>query len=259
MPITGSARTGLLSVIDAEASQAMPGNFLLRQAPATLLRRLRPHLKKVVFAGGEYVNRPDEKIDSIYFPETMAFSELHILEDGRTIEVSLTGRESAVGVIALYWPASASNWVQASVPGTALKVNRDILAREVRLTEKGGGVFHRAIQAYVAQLAQKVACNAHHSVEQRFASWLLMLRDRCPAHRLKLTQEHIARVLGVYRPSVTCIAQSMRDQGLIDYVRSNIVILDPDGLTKIGCNCCSELPTAGLAVPDHSLKKVRLM
>ena len=68
-----------------------------------------------------------------------------------------------------------------------------------------------------------------------------MLQDRCPRGRLKLTQEHIARVLGVYRPSVTCIAQQLRDTGLIDYVRGNIVILDREKLKEHGCGCYSEL------------------
>jgi len=85
-----------------------------------------------------------------------------------------------------------------------------------------------------------VACNAHHSVEERFSTWLLMLQDRCPVHRLKLTQEHIARVLGVYRPSVTCIAQEMRERRLIDYVRGNIVIADREGLKKRSCSCYTD-------------------
>ena len=61
----------------------------------------------------------------------------------------------------------------------------------------------------------------------------------------KLTQEQIARVLGVYRPSVTCIAQSLRDAGLIDYVRGNIIILDREALRERGCGCYSEPITDG--------------
>jgi CRP-like cAMP-binding protein len=215
-------------------------NVLLRSLPFTSLRRLQPHIKKVTLAAGEFIARPDEPVEWIYFPETTALSELQILEDGRTIEVSITGYESAVGLASLFWPGRGANWVQASVPGTVVKVKRDELQHAVSENDRLSGIFHQSIQSYIKQLAQKVACNAHHSVEERFSIWLLMLQDRCSTSRLKLTQEQIARVLGVYRPSVTCIAQSLRDAGLIDYVRGNIIILDREALRERGCGCYAE-------------------
>jgi len=223
-------------------TEQMPAfsNFLLRSLPFSSLRRLQPHIKRVTLTAGEFISRPDEPVEWIYFPETTALSELQILEDGRTIEASITGYESAVGLGTLFWPGRGANWVQASIPGTVVKVKRDELQHLVSETDRLSGIFHRSIQAYIRQLSQKVACNAHHSVEERFSVWLLMLQDRCNANRLKLTQEQIARVLGVYRPSVTCIAQSLRDAGLIDYVRGNIIILDREALRERGCGCYSE-------------------
>jgi CRP-like cAMP-binding protein len=220
-----------------QPAENISANHILRQMPVGLLRKLQPHTRKVVFKGGEYIYRPDEDVDWIFFPETTAISELQILEDGRTIEVSLTGREGAVGIPTLFGPGLSTNWVQVCTPGTSIKIKRDVLRKETRGMEWANGLFHSAIQDYIAQISQKVACNAHHSVEERFSTWLLMLQDRCPVQRLKLTQEHIARVLGVYRPSITCIAQEMRESGLIDYVRGNIVIANREGLKKRSCSC----------------------
>ncbi|HEY2866888.1 MAG TPA: Crp/Fnr family transcriptional regulator, partial [Pyrinomonadaceae bacterium] len=182
-------------------------NDLIKKLPGSVLRKLEPHTKKVSFDSGEYLYRPDEDVEYLYFPETAAMSELQILEDGRTIEVSITGHEGAVGLLALYYPGLSANWVQVCGPGTALKIGRDALKKETQDLGWVNLLFHEYIQSYIRQISQKVACNAHHSVEERFCTWLLMLQDRCPRGRLKLTQEHIARVLGVYRPSVTCIAQ----------------------------------------------------
>ena len=216
-------------------------NRLLKQLPLALLKRLQPQTRKVALSGGEYIYRPDEEIDWIYFPETTAISELQILEDGRTIEVSITGRESAVGLQAMYWPGPSANWVQVCTPGTAVKIKRDALRKESRGMDWVNSLFHSTIGSYIAHISQKVACNAHHTVEERFSTWLLLLHDRCAAKRLKLTQEHIARVLGVYRPSITCIAQDMRERGLIEYVRGNIVIIDREGLIERSCNCYADL------------------
>ena len=230
---------------------AMPSNYLLQKLPSATLKKLGPFMRKVVFAGGEFVSRPDEEVEWIYFPETTAISELHILEDGRTIEVSLTGREGAVGLFALNWPGTSPNWVQVCTPGIAMKIKRDALRRETAGLDWVNRVFNEAMQSYNAQISQKVACNAHHSVEQRFATWLLMLNDRCSTDKLKLTQEHIARVLGVYRPSVTCIAQSMRDRGIIDYRRSSISIRDREVLKEVGCGCYTEIsPVEEAGIPD---------
>jgi CRP-like cAMP-binding protein len=166
---------------------------------------------------------------------------LQILEDGRTIEVSVTGCEGAVGLLSIFCTDRSTNWVQVSAPGTAIKITRDALEKETRGSEWANSVFFSSIQDRIQQLSQKVACNAHHSVEERFSTWLLMLEERSGTSRLKLTHEHVARVLGVYRPSVTCIAQRMRDAGLIDYVRGYVVILDRDGLRKRCCGCYREL------------------
>lgn len=216
-------------------------NHLLRQLPVSVLRKLRPHMGTVAFTGGEYIYRPDEDIDWIYFPETTAVSDLQILEDGRTIEVSLTGREGMVGIQSFLGRARSPGWIQVCVPGTAVRIRSEVLRKEIGQFDWIVSLFHEAVQSYIVQLSQKVACNAHHSVEERFAAWLLMLQDRCGTDRLKLTQEHIARVLGVYRPSVTCIAQEMRKRGLIEYVRGTIMILDRESLDARSCGCFPKL------------------
>lgn len=226
-------------------------NDLLKRMPGSVLRKLEPHTKKVAFSSGENLYRPEEDVEWIYFPETAVISELQILEDGRTIEVSITGREGAVGLLSLYSGGRSANWVQVCGPGTALKVSREALKKETTGLEWVNMLFHQYIQSYIRQISQKVACNAHHSVEERFCAWLLMLQDRSPRGRLKLTQEQIARVLGVYRPSVTCIAQQLRDRGVIDYVRGNIVILDREKLKHHSCACYEELST-----PAHSMTLV---
>jgi CRP-like cAMP-binding protein len=238
----------------------LPTNLLMRRFPEAALRRLLPSMKRVSLPGGEYIYRPDEIIEWVYFPETTAISELHILEDGRTIEVSITGRECAVGVPSIFWPGPAANWIQSCAPGTAFKIRRDALKNECRSFDTVNDLFHEAIQAHIRQISQKVACNAHHSVQERFSTWLLMLHDRCSTHRLKLTQEHIARVLGVYRPSVTCIAQSMRADGLIDYVRGNIIIKDREGLRKQSCDCYSDLSSLGdLKLTNGNVQQVSVL
>ncbi|HEV2460598.1 MAG TPA: helix-turn-helix domain-containing protein [Ktedonobacterales bacterium] len=92
-------------------------------------------------------------------------------------------------------------------------------------------------QALIIQIAQGVACNRLHSVEQRAARWLLTTRDRVGGPTFPLTQEFLAQMLGVRRASVSEVASTLQGEGLITYTRGIITILDPAGLERRACEC----------------------
>jgi CRP-like cAMP-binding protein len=82
-----------------------------------------------------------------------------------------------------------------------------------------------------------VACNGTHSLKQRLARWLLMMRDRSDDDALPITQDLLAEMLGVQRPSITIAARELERAGLIERGRRQVTILDRKGLTKASCEC----------------------
>ena len=96
---------------------------------------------------------------------------------------------------------------------------------------------HLYIHALIAQIAQTAACNRFHVVEARLARWLLMTRDRMSSDHFYLTHEFIGHMLGVRRVGVTNAAHALKQNGLIDYSRGNIVIIDELGLEAAACAC----------------------
>jgi CRP-like cAMP-binding protein len=176
-------------------------------------------------------------VDYIYFPETAVICQYQMLEDGRTIEIALTGKESAVGIPSVFAPCDAINWTQVCTDGTALKIESEFFRIAAGREGAVKALFNDHLNSYIRHISLKVICNTHHSVEERLCSWLLMLSDRVGTASLKLTQEQVARVLGVYRPSVTCIARSLRDRGLIDYVRGKITVRNRQELVRAACAC----------------------
>jgi CRP-like cAMP-binding protein len=215
-------------------------NRLLSSLPASSLTRLRPHLKEVALSKEQYLFQQDERIDAIYFPETAVISEYQILEDGRTIEVSITGRDSAIGIPSAFGSRRAINCSQVCIGGKALRIQSDLLEKELSICEEIQRPLQDTIVRQMKHLSQKVICNTFHSVEQRFCTWLLMLSDLSGMNALRITHEHAARVLGVHRPSITCIAQGLRDRGLIEYSRARIMIRDRPGVEKNACVCYIE-------------------
>ena len=81
-------------------------------------------------------------------------------------------------------------------------------------------------QALVAQISQNVACNRLHDINRRLARWLLEVRDRITQDKFPLTHEFIAEMLGTRRAGVTDAATELKGQGIIDYSRGHIEILD---------------------------------
>jgi CRP-like cAMP-binding protein len=225
-----------------EPVRSIPARIGIGGLPSVLLGKIRPLLKYTQLAKDEYLFQQDDHVEFIYFPETAVISEFQMLADGRTIEVAVTGPEGAVGISSVWSSMAAVNCAQVCVAGTAFRIERDLLERELTYSRPLQRWLHDQINSYIKQISQKVICNTHHAVEERFCTWLLMLQDRSKKTRFSLTQEYIAGVLGVYRPSVTCMAKALRDKNAIDYVRGQISIADRQKLRKMCCSCYNELP-----------------
>ncbi len=226
-------------IADADGVRASTNNLFQNMGTEHLLR-LRPFLKRANLAKDQYLYQQDDKIDNIYFPETAVVSEFQILEDGRMIEVGMIGGDGAVGIAAGFNPCRATNCMQVCVAGTSLVVGRDLFEREVLADPRLQIILHKYLNVQVKQLSQKVVCNTFHSVEQRFCSWLLTLQGKSGRDRFRITHEHIARALGVHRPSITFIAQNLREKNLIDYGRARLAISDTAGIEKLACGCGME-------------------
>jgi Mn-dependent DtxR family transcriptional regulator len=74
-------------------------------------------------------------------------------------------------------------------------------------------------------------------VQERCARWLLQTHDRVESDSFPLTQEFLAQMLGVHRPTVSIAAGMLQKAGLITYSRGIITITDRKGLEAASCNC----------------------
>jgi CRP-like cAMP-binding protein len=161
-----------------------------------------------------------------------------VLEDGSMVEVATIGREGAVGVIG----ASDGTRVPSMtmVQGEAETCYR-MTAEGFRREMERRGAFYELItryqQALVGFIMQSTAWNAVHALEQRLARWLLMARDRMGSDEFPLTQDFVAMMLAVARPSVTVVAGTLQKAGLITYRHGRVKILDGEQLEAASCEC----------------------
>jgi CRP-like cAMP-binding protein len=103
------------------------------------------------------------------------------------------------------------------------------------------GALHHLLGRYThalfSQTAQSVGCNRLHGIEERCSRWLLMTHDRVESDEFALTQEYLARMLGVRRATVTEAAGGLQRAGLIRYRRGQVTIIDRAGLEATACEC----------------------
>jgi len=215
------------------------GNRLLDALPTADRRRIRPllvaeraELKRLLYG-------PGAEIGAVYFPADAVASILTTLSDGAGVEIATIGNEGMVGspVVLGSDAMPAREFCQIQVPGHVWRMDRTDFAQVL----SADGLFREIVQLYVqalfSQIAQQVACNALHSVEERCSRWLLLTHDRVHADTFPLTQEFLAQMLGVRRASVTLAAGALQAAGLIRYRRGQITIVDREGLEDVSCEC----------------------
>src|SRR3712207_5446674 len=180
---------------------------------------------------------------STLFPYTTLFrsavtSTVVRTPDGDTIEVGLMGAEGFVGLSLLFGVERSNGTVIVQLAGRASRMSAADFGRHVR--GRGGPCFE-TLQRYAnflqAMVQQHAACNAAHNIEERMCRWILLTHDRVGRDEFPLTQEYAALMLGVRRPTVTEVAQKLREQGLIRYTRGNFTVTDRRGLEESACPC----------------------
>jgi CRP-like cAMP-binding protein len=159
------------------------------------------------------------------------------MADGRAVEFGTVGNEGMIGLPLFLGADRSPHRAFTQVPGDALRMRAEDFREEMGRQGQLAGLLRRYNQALMNQMAYSVACNRLHSVEERMCRWLLMTHDRVGADRFPMTQEFLAQMLGVRRPSVTVVAGVLQKAGLIAYARGWVVILDRAGLEAASCEC----------------------
>lgn len=218
-------------------TDARPGNKILGALPQEEFDRLRPHLREVSFDIGHIIYQPEEAIESVYFVNRGIVSWLAMLEDGNTVEAGVIGPEGVAGVAALLGAKSTPNQGLAQSDIVASRIATRDLIGEFRRNGELNRMILRFVHSMFTQVAQTAACNRLHTLDQRLARWLLMSHDRSTRDGFRLTQEFLSRMLGVRRAGVSVSANSLRQNGLIDYHRGHIEVVDRSGLEAAACEC----------------------
>src|SRR6185295_12503713 len=214
-----------------------PRNRLLLALPAGNLKRLMSQLEPIPCERGQVLLDADSALDDVFFPESGVVSVVAVYEDGSVIEMATVGREGCTGFQAVFGAKESSVRFLVQIPGSAAKMSRAAFTRAMESMPSFRNLMSAYVHAFLEQVLVSVACNGAHSLKERLARWLLMMRDRGDEDVLPITQSLLAEMLGVQRPTVTNAARELERAGLIERGRRQVKILDRQGLTKESCEC----------------------
>jgi CRP-like cAMP-binding protein len=214
-----------------------PRNRLLRALPSADLTQLMPALERISCEREQVLIDADSPLDHVFFPDSGVVSAVAVYQDGRVIEMATIGREGCTGTQAAIGAESSFYRLLVQIPGGASKMARAAFMRAMGSMPSFRTLIYAYLQAFFEQVLVSAACNGAHNLKQRLARWLLMMRDRSDGDTLQITQNLLADMLGVQRPTVTNAARELERAGLIARGRRQVAILDRGGLEEASCEC----------------------
>ncbi|MGJ7565507.1 Crp/Fnr family transcriptional regulator [Variovorax sp. GB1R11] len=212
-------------------------NHLIQLLPARDRERLVAACEPVQLDLAEVLCEPGALTRHVYFPTEGFISLVAKVEGSMGVEVGMIGREGMLGAQLSLDVPTAPLHALVQGPGVALRVGTDAFAHEMELSPALRRLLKRYVYVLMIQLAHSAACQRFHVVNARLARWLLMSEDRAQAETFHVTQEFLAYMLGVRRVGVTNAASALQRDGLIEYHRGEVHVLNRSGLAKAACSC----------------------
>jgi CRP-like cAMP-binding protein len=213
-------------------------NHLLDALPRGLYRSLERRFEQLSIRRGSVLHEPGETIRHLYFPLTCLVSITVTTRDGETAETGVAGNREMVGVNAFMGGSETTQTrYVVQIPGEAIKIRSEPLLRAFDRNKAVRDVLLKYTQAMIAQISQNAACNRLHGIKQRYARWLLEVRDRINSEDIPLTREFAGQMLAVRRATVSDVSLLLEKEDLVSVRRGLTHIEDSAGLEAVACEC----------------------
>lgn len=224
----------------AEIERLCARHRLLSKLAGTDRRRIARKMRLVSLAPLHRLYEVSGVITDVFFPLSAVLSFMGTTMEGSVVEVGQIGSEGIAGVeVAMRTRFAGMSLMTAAieVPGIALRMKAEDFAEEVDRYATVNRCVRRYIGFFLAQLQFLVACNRHHSVEQRGARWLLSVQDRTGSRDMLLTQQHFADMLGVTRQTADKLLTDFEGVNILESRRGAVRINDRSKLLDRACDC----------------------
>jgi len=198
---------------------------------------LRPHLEYVSLPNHLVLHEAGGRLEFAHFPNRGLISLVVVMKDGRTAEAGIVGNEGFTGTLAAVGLRSSPLQAVVQISGDGFRIQVGALQDALKSAPHLQMMLGRYAAIRSMQVAQTAACNRLHDIEQRLARWLLMTQDRLDSGSLPITHDFLATMLGTDRSTVSLSAGALQRNGLIEYTRGAVKIVNRKRLEDSACEC----------------------
>jgi CRP-like cAMP-binding protein len=219
------------------AAGRLVGNKILLSIPDHEYLAIRPYLEYLTLPARYTLHEPSDKLKFAHFPNSGLISLLVATEDGRTVEAGVVGNEGVAGIPIVVGLTRSPLREVALISTDGFKVAASAILNILKSTPQLQMTLNRYAVVQGMQIAQTVACNRLHHIEQRLARWLLMAQDRVDSALVAVTHDFLATILGTNRPTVSSAAAILQKRKSIEYIRGAVKVVNRKRLEASACEC----------------------
>lgn len=205
-------------------------NKLLSMLDPLDFARLAPHLEQLELPRLYELSSAGRLINYCYFLDRGIATVVAEVRGGRKAEIGIFGREGMFPTSIILHDPTVPYSTHMQVSGHGYRIQSIHLSHAMEQSFSLRSLFLRFAQVMSVQTSFTALSNATDNIEQRLARWLLMCHDRSDGEAICLTHAFISDVLSVRRQSITTASHVLEGQHLISAARSQITILDRQGL-----------------------------
>ncbi|MGE3539629.1 MAG: Crp/Fnr family transcriptional regulator [Candidatus Tectimicrobiota bacterium] len=209
-------------------------NRLLALLPAAERQALAAQATLVSLQAHDELYPAESPIEYVYFPLTLMASLTEV-------DIATVGNEGMLGSMIVLNVLRSWGRTLVQVGGLALRLPAVVLLKHLERQPLLRTILSSYQDAFTRHIFQVGTCNLLHTMEERCARWLLMTHDRVDRATFALTQQFLARILGVQRATVSLALKLLRGAGLISYRRGCFHIRDRAGLEAAACPCYAQI------------------
>lgn len=215
-------------------------NRLIELLPSSSRSRLLAICEPVDLTEGEVLEEVGGQTRYVYFPTEGFISLVTVIKGRPTLEVGMVGREGMLGTHLVLGVVTAPLHAVVQGTGVAWRIGATEFSKELARSPALQRGLNRYVYVTMMQLASSASCLRFHQIGPRLARWLLMTQDRAHSDNFHITHEFLAYMLGVRRVGITTAASTLQRDGLIEYRRGEIHVLNRRGLKAAACSCYAD-------------------
>jgi CRP-like cAMP-binding protein len=214
-------------------SRFAQGNRLLQALLPADLALLQPNLEPIMLPLRREMEKPNRRIEDVFFMETGIASVVAIQSNGAAVEIGIVGCEGMSGTAVVLGNDRSPHSTYIQLAGKGQRIAAGELRKAMDERPSLQAELLKFVQAFMVQTAHTAIANARAKLHERLARWILMAHDRVPGNTIFLTHEFLSLMLAVRRAGVTEALHVLQQQKLIEARRAEITVLNRKGIEKI--------------------------